>query len=58
MKVEWLSGDGKILVYVVGRDYMVWMFGEDGIFKEKKEVCLWKERFKNVIVSMGCGMRV
>ncbi|KAK4666743.1 hypothetical protein QC763_302950 [Podospora pseudopauciseta] len=57
MKAEWLSGDDKTLVYVAGRDYTVWMFGEDGIPKEKKEVRLWKERFKNAIASTGRGTR-
>ncbi|KAK0670275.1 hypothetical protein QBC41DRAFT_364113 [Cercophora samala] len=57
MKAEWLSGDDKTLVYVCGRDYTVWMFGEDGACKEKKDGRLWKERFKNAIASSGRGSR-
>lgn len=57
-KPEWLSGDGNTLMYVVGKDYAIWTFGEgeiaSGARGEDKKGKPWKERWRSV-TRLGAG---
>ena len=51
MTAEWLSGDDKTLIYVTGKEYTVWRFGEDGgsRLEEKKGGQSWKDRWRRIV---------
>lgn len=47
---EWLSGDERTLVYVVGKEYAIWTFGEGSIAagpkKEDRWGKAWREKWR------------
>ncbi|KAK1835320.1 hypothetical protein QBC39DRAFT_298783 [Podospora conica] len=54
---EWLSGDERTLVYVVGKEYAIWTFGEGGIAAGPKKEdrwgkAAWREKWRSV-TKMG-----
>ena len=56
MTAEWLSGDDKTLIYVTGKEYTVWRFGEeDGGSKveDKKGGQSWKDRWRKIVDRNG-----
>ncbi|GAB1317663.1 hypothetical protein MFIFM68171_07873 [Madurella fahalii] len=58
LKAEWLDGDDKTLIYVAGKEYTVWKFGEDCDLKNDKKVArAWRERWRSVMASAGRGTK-
>jgi len=53
LKAEWLNGDEKMLIYVAGKEYTVWTFGDDSGPKEKKEGRAWRDRWRSVMAGAG-----
>ncbi|KAM7200317.1 hypothetical protein V8F20_005294 [Naviculisporaceae sp. PSN 640] len=53
LKAEWLSGDERTLIYVAGKKYTVWTFGEDPRCPEegKKEARAWRDSLRSVKAS-------
>ncbi|KAK3349238.1 hypothetical protein B0T25DRAFT_456992 [Lasiosphaeria hispida] len=50
MTAEWLHGDDKTLIYVTGKEYTVWVFGEDGHkIEERKGGRSWRERWRRIV---------
>ncbi|KAK4205117.1 hypothetical protein QBC40DRAFT_271730 [Triangularia verruculosa] len=49
MKAEWFDGDERTLVYVAGRDYTVWVFGEEVHKQDQKDGRVWRDRLKSVM---------
>ena len=51
MTAEWLNGDDKTLIYVTGKEYTVWTFGEGGCLKikERNGVRSWRERWRRIV---------
>ncbi|KAM7217591.1 hypothetical protein V8F06_006975 [Rhypophila decipiens] len=50
LKTEWLNGDENTLIYVAGKEYTVWTFGEDWYPKtEKREVRTWRHGLRSVL---------
>lgn len=51
LDAEWFDGDDKTLLYVIGKEYTFWTFGDDDNQKsrkgDKKDVASWRERWKN-----------
>lgn len=50
LNTEWLNGDESTLIYVAGKEYTVWMFGEDHCpRKEKREASTWRDGLRTVM---------
>lgn len=57
LTVEWITGDDKMLIYVVGKEYSVWRFGDIGLEQEVRRWSrAWKERWRHMIGSAGPAM--
>jgi len=54
LTVEWINGDDKMLIYVVGKEYSVWRFGDIGPEKEVRRWSrAWKEKWRHMICNAG-----
>ncbi|KAK0619596.1 hypothetical protein B0T14DRAFT_519536 [Immersiella caudata] len=59
LKAEWLKRDERTLIYVFGREYTVWTFGEAQEVEkpDKREGRAWRDRWRSVMGSSGRGTR-
>ncbi|KXX82722.1 hypothetical protein MMYC01_200862 [Madurella mycetomatis] len=59
LKAEWLNGDDKTLIYVAGKEYTIWRFGEDcdPNNDEKTVARAWRERWRSVVAGAGRGAK-